>query len=338
MPLRRTRGRRTGADYHIEVGYRLGSWVSQQRTRRPAPDRAARLEALPGWTWDVLVEWWEEGFECLRRFVELEGHARVPRAWVMDGFRLGQWVQVQRSTYATGQLAPDRVDRLKALPGWIWNARVDLWEEGFNHLRNFVEREGHARVPTNHVESGYRLGQWVGGQRTRKPTPDRVARLEALPGWIWNAAEAKWEEGFEHLCHFVEREGHARIPARCIQDDYRLGSWVNGQRTDYGAGRLAADRVARLEALPGWTWDARAVNWENGFNHLCRFVEREGHARVPQAYMEDGFRLGQWVGQQRSYYGARRLAADRVARLGAVPGWTWSVRRPVVSTTRGHRR
>ena len=39
------------------------------------------------------------------------------------------------------------------------------WDEWYGRLRNFVDREGHCRVPKHYQENGYRLGRWVGNQR-----------------------------------------------------------------------------------------------------------------------------------------------------------------------------
>ena len=53
--------------------------------------------------------------------------------------------------------------------------------------------------------------------------------------------------------------GHTCVPGDHITgESFRLGKWVRRQRSTYRAGKLSADRVARLEALPGWVWDARA--------------------------------------------------------------------------------
>ena len=54
-------------------------------------------------------------------------------------------------------------------------------------------------------------------------------------------------------------------------DGYKLGVWVTGQRTNRK--KMESDRQQRLEALPGWSWDPFAEQWEKGFSHLKRFSE-----------------------------------------------------------------
>lgn len=48
------------------------------------------------------------------------------------------------------------------------------------------------------------------------------------------------------------------MPKNYVEDGYRLGRWVGVQRRTYKAGRVAADRIAQLEALPGWSWNTKA--------------------------------------------------------------------------------
>ena len=70
------------------------------------------------------------------------------------------------------------------------------WEEGFAHLEQYVTAHGDARVPQAFkTEDGYPLGTWVGKQRGNHSTltADRVARLEALSGWVWEIRQRRGE-------------------------------------------------------------------------------------------------------------------------------------------------
>ena len=63
------------------------------------------------------------------------------------------------------------------------------WSDWLTILKTFVDREGHACVPTFHKEGRANLGTWVAAQRQhyRKNSlkKNRVDDLEKLPGWIW---------------------------------------------------------------------------------------------------------------------------------------------------------
>ncbi|MDP1653347.1 MAG: Helicase associated domain protein [Rhodocyclaceae bacterium] len=311
--------------HKTEAGFRLGAWVNKQRTKRDrlTPDRRTQLEELPGWSWAPHADSWEEGFRHLKEFADPERHCRVGRDYkTADGYRLGQWATVQRSV--VDELSLDRKTRLEALPGWVWDVVAEQWEIGFRHLKEFLGRERHSKVPAVYITSdGYRLGQWVIAQRTKRDRMpvERRARLEGLPGWIWDTDTYQWEQGIRYLKEFVEREGHAKVPTDFkTTDGYRLGGWVANQRSRVD--RLSAQRKDQLEGLPGWVWNAVAYLWNEGFYRLNEFADRMNHCRVVQGYKTaDGYRLGQWVAVQRRSFDS--LAPEYKARLEALPGWSW---------------
>jgi hypothetical protein len=149
---------------------------------------------------------------------------------------------------------------LAILPKSIEDKILDTsWEEGFEHLEEFVLTSGNAEVPSNHVcEDGYNLGRWVDRQRSFRNslTNEQKSKLEAFKGWIWNPRDLVWEEGFEHLEEYVAAEGDASVPHKHISPDgYNLWRWVERQRI--ARKTMDPNRARRLEAVKGWVWQER---------------------------------------------------------------------------------
>ena len=163
--------------------------------------------------------------------------------------------------HGKGELPATDAQKLGALRGWVWNAKRASWNERMNLLRNFVAREGHARVAQDHVEGGVGLGKWVNAQRhffkTGKLADDRRVSLEDLPGWVWSASDARWDEAYALLEQFIEEHGHAMVPQSHRQQGFGLGSWVERQRSARRKGKLAEDRVRRLSSLSEWRCEPR---------------------------------------------------------------------------------
>ena len=217
------------ANYKTKDGFKLGSWVVTQRSQKEgiAEERKNRLKALKGWVWDVLSAQWEEGFVHLKEYANEHGDCQVPvRYKTMDGYSLGSWVNRQRTRKETVTL--EHKERLEAL-GFDWKPFETAWEEGFSHLKEYVDKNGDCLVPVGYkTKDNFNLRSWVNGQRSHKDalSPERRHLLEAL-GFVWNTFETAWEEGFAHLKDYVDSQGDCRMPALYkTTHGFRLGGWV----------------------------------------------------------------------------------------------------------------
>jgi superfamily II DNA or RNA helicase len=253
----------------------------------------------------------------LRLFVHREGHARVPVLHLEEARPLGSWVHKIR----TGHYNTTREQKtLLANIGFVWDSHGETFEQNMILLEGFVAREGHARVPSKHIEKGEKLGVWINGVRGKRDTldSDRTIRLEAL-GFVWNILDEAFERNITLLERFVAREGHVRVPIKHVEDGVQLGKWINKQRSRRDT--LGPERTARLEAL-GFVWNILDETFERNITLLERFVAREGHARVPKSHIEQGIALGKWISHTRT--GRNRRNPDQIARLDNL-GFTWGI-------------
>jgi hypothetical protein len=315
--LHREMGRRGGAPrlpdkIHLDLPVHVGAEFAR------AFDARLVEQTSPSW------EFW---FGLLQRYVDEHGTALVLQAHVTDnGDRLGTWVTTQRLRRSKGRLSETRQELLDALPGWSWDPKSDQWEDGIRHLREYVDVHGTAGVCDDHVcDDGYRLGKWVGKQRTKWTTlpADRQHRLQSLPGWTLDARSTLWETSLTALTRYAADNGHASPPRGLLIDGIDLESWVRRQRRTWD--QLSDERQQRLQALPGWTLNMLDDKWDTGYRHLVECVETHQSAQVLQSYVtDDGYRLGKWVSVQRRTWD--KLSEDRNQRLAQLPGWTLDTR------------
>lgn len=208
-----------------------------------------------------------------------------------------------------------------ALRTVLVEATTASWDFGFALLQNFKAREGHCRVVQDHLENGHGLGRWVNTQRMLKDSlpSDRQEKLNSLD-FVWDTLSEAWEVGFNFLKKFQERVGHCKVPRRHTEGGYPLGNWVSNQRQYRN--RIPVDRIHRLDGL-GFVWEPFVQSWENAFAKLAEFRAREGHLLVPTQHLEDDFRLGMWVSNQRVQ--RSKLSTERRQKLDTL-GFVWSVK------------
>jgi hypothetical protein len=266
-----------------------------------------------------LAEQWEEGYRQLKKFCERVGNCKVPSKHIENDFQLGAWVQTQRRFKSA--LSNERFVKLEEL-GFQWDLASDSWENGYEHLKQFKEREGHCRAFKDHIEDGFSLGTWIKVQRRNKEKlpAERIKRLDKL-GFVWDPIADQWDEGYRILKKFSAREGHCLVPQKHIEDGYPLGQWVTSRRRSKAS--IEDLKLRQLESI-GFVWDPLQKQLDEGLRYLKAFKDREGHCLVPQLHIEDGFALGKWVNSRR----ARQTAMDPVFRKKLDElGFIWDARK-----------
>ena len=76
--------------------------------------------------------------------------------------------------------------------------------------------------------------------------------------------------------------------------------------------------------------------WQHKFDLLCAFQRENGHCQVPQRYIVDSVKLGQWVATQRqvyrNYMDGKKVDAfiseERIAQLNSI-GFVWGAKDPM---------
>jgi hypothetical protein len=313
-------------------GQRLCFWTQMQRSRYKKgvleQDRIDLLESLPGWSWRLIEDKWEEWLRLLKRFAASTGSCQVPQSLIYESKNLGRWASKQRTRYRKGELEEDRIRILEAINGWTWEPDQESWDLAFNALNKFHNENSHAVPPQTMEVDGIQLGSWVSHQRMRynagKLSDHEVRKFESLTDWSWDVLEDSWNGFYQLLQAFGERNGKADPPKAFEDNDLPLGAWASRQRVLYKKGKLRADRIARLEELAGWTWDKEIDVWESNFIKLSNYTSEFGTANPPQSYRDGESNLGTWVHSQRQKFRNGSLNAEFAKRLESLPGWRWN--------------
>ena len=254
-----------------------------------------------------------------------------------DGWRIGNWVNRQRTAYRLGQLSAERVTALEEVPGWAWRVQPGTWEDSLNCLKAFQQSKGRLPQLTEADADGVRIGNWVSTQRiaynSGKLSAERTLAMEGVPGWAWRVHQGpktSWEDSLDCLKAFEQSNGRLPRLTEAGADGVRIGNWVNHQRTAYRLGKLSAERILAIEGVPGWAWRVQPgpkTSWEDRLDCLKTFQHSNG--RLPQQIEADadGRRLGNWVNTQQRAYHSGKLSSERITALAEVPGWAWRVPR-----------
>eukprot|EP00415_Alexandrium_ostenfeldii_P003868 UN3868 len=202
-----------------------------------------------------------------------------------------------RKVRLDGTFLRGRADRRQLLSnmGFVFSENCKRWEDFLEALRSFRAREGHTRVPQQHKENGYSLGQAVARVRSYsryiRGHSDRLVILREI-GFVFSMRDHHWHAFLTALTSFREREGHCRVPVRHKEGGCNLGAVVRRVRLQGHFIRGRSDRHDQLDRL-GFAWNDRdVVRWDRFLQALQSFKAREGHCFIPQKHIEIDYPVG----------------------------------------------
>ncbi|GAX24617.1 hypothetical protein FisN_21Lh282 [Fistulifera solaris] len=165
-------------------------------------------------------------------------------------------------------------------------------------------------------------------------TEDQIKVLQHLHVPLTSRGDEHWNRFFTLLADYKKAHGHILVPRLC--EIPGLGDWVTDQRRQYKAmkqgqpSQLNKERKLKLESL-GFIWQVRnRPEWDQRYNELLEYKEKNGDCKVPQHYKENKA-LGKWVAKQREQFKLLKqgkhsfLTEDRLEKLNNV-GFAWQVR------------
>src|SRR5450759_1890253 len=111
------------------------------------------------------------------------------------------------------------------------------------------------------TEMGRKTGTGVSADGLCKIKIDLPATVDhtfgsALRTYLVEQVTESWNYWLGLFEKFVAQHGHGNVPLRELFEGKRLGNWVVHQRQYRN--KMSPDRISRLEAVIGWSWDINA--------------------------------------------------------------------------------
>ena len=213
-------------------------------------------------------EKWIEKYKLIVEYYEKYGNIDVPQDYVVNGIKLGRWLNNQRDKYKKGKLSEKHIYLLEKL-GVKWSVKtVDRslsWYDYYNLLVEYKKKYGNIDVPQNYVINGVNLGKWLDVQRQAyrgcgrsKITKEHIRLLEDL-GIKWSIRKMKWDDYYELLVEYKKKYGNIDVPQYYVVNGIRLGAWLNHQRQAYkenGTYKITKQHIFLLNEL-GIDWSLK---------------------------------------------------------------------------------
>lgn len=325
-------------EYVTASGIRLGLWIDKLRVSYRKgkihsilnEEKVSALSKI-GMRWNTKYEVaWENVYREAKSIFDRLGHLDVSCSYVTEtGYKLGRWISRQRSKFY--YLDDDKQTKLQKIG--IVGSKVNTWERNYMFAKEYYEKHSSLDIPLDYVENGVWLGKWLNEQKQiyllrrdgKRLTQSQVKKLEDI-GIRWKSKrEEMWDVCFDAVVECCAGENSRQALEKCMLPEGKTAmEWINIQRKQYKKNKLPDKKIKQLNDA-GISLD-NVDKWSECYKYARRHYEEYGNLRVGAHFVtKDGFNLGGWISNQRTFYKKSTLDKSRKKLLDEI-GMVWDMR------------
>ncbi|QNJ14606.1 Putative Type IIC bifunctional restriction-modification protein with endonuclease and N6-adenine DNA methyltransferase activity [Synechococcus sp. A18-46.1] len=149
--------------------------------------------------------------------------------------------------------------------------------------------------------------------------PDKIDRsiIDSFTTLLVECTTSGWMESLGELIEFTKDSRLEEL----FKKNRKLYTWKQTQIDAYKLNKLTEDRIRKLEAVDGWSWDPRTDLWIQNYRDMVQYIRDNRHISPNTADEE----IGILVANIRHRYNTNQLSQRRIRQLNRLPGWSWSV-------------
>ena len=269
---------------------------------------------------------WYTNYTLAKDYYKEHGNLLIPRRYIINGRKLGSWIQTQREKYKDSTLSEEKIKLLEDI-NMVWDVNYADWKSYYILAKKYYEEHGNLLIPVIYNMNGRNLGRWIRTQRKNYKdsilSEEKIKLLEDI-GMIWNVFDNKWVIYYTLAKDYYKEHGNLLIPQRYIINGRNLGNWIGKQREYYNKSILSEEKIKLLEDI-NMIWDVKDLFWYTNYTLAKDYYKEHGNLLIPQHYIINGKNLGLWISNQRAYYKNSKLSQERIELLNSI-GMVWNAK------------